>query len=269
LMILRLFLVILIVILTSCSSLPKHYVDVQTLRPLSFENIINEIQSERVIFVGEFHGDRKSHAVEFEVIKSLHEKGKEIVIGFEMFPHTSQHELDGWVDGSTDKRKFLEIFQSHVNLPFYYYKNIFEYAREWGIPIVGINADKTLIRNVSRNGIEAIPEKVLEELKFSGCSQNNEYTQMFAKKYHNKKMTFLCNGQRLRDTYMAYNIAKILEHNDSTVIVIVGIAHAVKVAVPQILNQYTPLQYKVILPEGVKRIFERRLDTGITDYIWY
>jgi pheromone shutdown protein TraB len=82
-------------------------------------------------------------------------------------------------------------------------------------------------------------------------------------------MTFLCNGQRLRDTYMAYNIAKILEHNDSTVVVIVGIAHAVKLAVPQILNQYTPLPYKVILPESVKHIFEKRLDSGITDYIWY
>jgi uncharacterized iron-regulated protein len=268
-MILRLFLVILIVILTSCASLPKHFADVQTLRPLSFENLINEIQTERVIFVGEFHGDRKSHAVEFEVIKSLHEKGKDIVIGFEMFPYTSQHELDGWVDGSTDKRKFLEIFQHHVNLPFYYYKNIFEYAREWGIPIVGINSDKTLIRNVSINGIEAAPAKVLAELKFSGCSQNHEYTKMFAKKYHSNKMTFLCNGQRLRDTYMAYNIAKILEDNDSIVVVIVGIAHAVKVAVPQILNQYKPLPYKVILPEGVKRILERRLDTGITDYIWY
>ncbi len=110
--------------LTSCASFPKHFVEVQTLRPLSFENLINEVQTDRVIFVGEFHGDRKSHAVEFEVIKSLHEKGKDIVIGFEMFPHTNQHELDGWVDGSTDKRRFLEIFQNHVNLPFYYYENI-------------------------------------------------------------------------------------------------------------------------------------------------
>jgi uncharacterized iron-regulated protein len=260
-------------ILSSCASLPEHYLDLVTHEILAFEDMLREVEDERVIFVGEIHADPESHAVQFEVIRHLHERGDDVLIAFEMFPYTEQKTLDGWINGTISRKEFMKIYRQIVNLPFHHYGKILEYARSMGIPVVGINADKTMISNVSKKGIETVSEDLLSGIKFTECTGNDEYARFLGfsegKTYHKAKMDFLCDGQRLRDAFMAYHIANILEQEQVKVVVMVGVLHAAKVAVPGMLQNHLSVPYKVLMPERIRDIAGTPYNMDIADYMWY
>jgi uncharacterized iron-regulated protein len=256
-----------------CSSLPRHFVSLETEGIVPFERVLEEIGDERVIFVGEMHGDRKSHRVEFEVLKYLHERGDEVVIAFEMFPYTEQDVLDQWGNGAMDERQFVDRYHRIVNLPFQTYKKILYYARRNGIPVVGINAEKALISTVSIGGIADVSSSLMKKIKFQKCSDEDSYSRMLGfskgKQYHKSQMTYLCDGQRLRDAHMAYNIARILKSRDVKVVVMAGILHTIKAAVPAMLQDHLPVSYRVLMPANVRRFVEAGDETEIADYVWY
>jgi len=260
-------------ILSGCASLPGHFISLETKNVVPFEDMLEEIGDERVIFVGEMHGDRKSHTVEFEVLKYLYEQGDKVVIAFEMFPYTEQDVLDKWVNGTIDERQFVGRYHRVVNMPFRTYKKILLYARKNGIPVIGINAEKTLISTVSKGGLKNVSSSVLEKIKFQKCSDDSSYSRMLGfssdKQYHKNQMTFLCDGQRLRDAHMSYHIAGILKSRDVKVVAMLGVMHALKVAVPDMLQDHLPVSYRVLMPARVRHMIETGSDAEIADYVWY
>jgi len=269
----RLTVFILILIISGCATLPKRYVSLNTGDELDFSEVLTEIETSKAIFVGEFHATPKHHKVQYEVIKHLHNTGRKVAIAFEMFPGDKQDALDGWVTGSIPESDFKRIYQSYVNLPFRYYRHIFLFARNSGIPIYGINARKELIVNVLRNGLEVVPELFLEKINFTSCSQNSEYEKMIglsgSRDYHTTGMPYLCDAQRIRDAVMAYNVAKLMVDGNYTVVVLTGVTHAAKLAMPGMLKNYTALPYKVLVPRNVSQIVHREPDLNIADYLWY
>lgn len=87
--------------------------------------------------------------------------------------------------------------------------------------------------------------------------------------FHESQMAFLCDGQRLRDAHMSYHIAKILKSRDVKVVVMVGILHAIKAAVPDMLQDHLPVSYRVILPAEIQQILGTGTEAAIADYVWY
>lgn len=253
--------------------MPEHFISLETESIVPFEHVLEEIGEDRVIFVGEIHGDRKSHTIEFEVLKYLHERGDEVVIAFEMFPSMEQRILDQWVDGTIDERQFVWSYYRIVNLPYYTYKKILRFARNNGIPVKGINADKNLISKVSKDGIDNVSPSVLKKIKFEKCSDNDRYSRTLGfskgRQYHEHQMTFLCDGQRLRDAHMSYHIANILKSGDVKVVVMVGILHAIKAAVPDMLQKHLTVSYKVLMPSEIQEVLETEQDEAIADFVWY
>ncbi len=54
----------------------------------------------RVVFIGESHTDIAFHRVQLQVIRELHKRGREVLVGLEMYPYTEQASLDLWNCGS-------------------------------------------------------------------------------------------------------------------------------------------------------------------------
>ena len=268
----RLIIFISLLIISGCATLPKHYVSLNTGADLNFNEVLTEIETSKAIFVGEFHATPRHHKVQFEVIKHLHNAGKKVAIAFEMLPETKQDILDGWINGSIPESVFSEIYQDYVNLSFRYYRDIFLFARDAGIPIIGINAGNDLIVNISKKGLKVVPEELLKKTSFTSCSQDSAYESLIgfadSRQYHVSGMPYLCDAQRVRDSVMTYNVAKLMVDN-YTVVVLTGVTHAVKLAMPGMLKNYTTLPYKVILPHKVSYIIRREPDLNITDYFWY
>ena len=132
-----------------------------------------------------------------------------------------------------------------------------------------MNAEDAVIREVSKNGLQAIPADFLKKIQFTDCLADTAYKELINSIYHASEFPFFCDGQRLRDSVMAYNIANALRGNNYTLVVIAGVAHSTKIAVPSILERQTGTTYSVLLPEEVKYFIKRTPDRDIADYIWY
>jgi uncharacterized iron-regulated protein len=256
-----------------CATLPEHYVSLHNLRASSFEEILHQIKNEKVIFIGEGHGIKEDHLVQFEVVRHLHENGKDVVIALEMFPSEAQSILNQWIRGEVSESDFKKAYYSVWNVPYEYYSKIFEYARQVGIPLAGINGNEAFINNVAKTGVEKLPEYFRKEVKVPSCAGAPEYSRMIdlfeAKIAHVSEMPFVCDAQLLRDSLMAYNIVKILQRDRFTIVALVGSTHALRVAVPRILFKYYNVNSVVLVSKKFADIVSPESDAEIADYIWY
>ena len=62
----------------------------------------------RLLFVGESHTDMDFHDAQLLVIQALHDAGREVLIGLEMYPYTHQEYLDQWIAQEATEAEFLE-----------------------------------------------------------------------------------------------------------------------------------------------------------------
>jgi hypothetical protein len=68
---------------------------------------------------------------------------------------------------------------------------------------------------------------------------------------------------------MAFTIADAVRGNNGTVVVLAGVAHSFKLAVPHMLENHGEITYSVLLPEAVAYFIGKTPDKNIADYIWY
>jgi len=232
-----------------------------------------EIEDERVIFIGEIHAKPSSHHVQLEVIKHLHESGRDVSIAIEIFPAAQQKYLNAWINDSISRDDFAKIFSSIANLPFSAYEEIFNYARQNKIAMTGIDAVRKSISDISKNGIKNVHADFLKKVKYSQCTEEPQYMEQLGfsgkRNYHETGMPHLCDGQRMRDSVMAFNLSRIVLNSQSTVVVMLGLVHASKIAVPGMLQKHTEVDYVVLMPEGIKSISNRNPALDVADYIWY
>ena len=254
---------------TGCASLPANYVDLNDQTPLRLDAVLAKISDKQVIFVGEIHGTSSIHLLQAEVIKQLKERGKEVVVALEAFPFTRQEILNKWIEGSLNKYDFRQAYKAIWSIPFHYYERIFDYAREAQIPLLAINAEDMMIREVTGKGLQAVPEDFLRKIGYTDCSTDPEYKDLVNKTPHASEFPFFCDAQRLRDSVMASTIAEAVKGGHKTVIVLAGVAHAVKPAAPRLLRNHGDITCAVLLPEEVIHFIRKTPDRSIADFIWY
>ncbi len=264
---------VILCLITGCATLPGHYVSLHDQGATSFEEILHQIRNVKVIFVGEGHVIEEDHLVQLEIVRRLHESGKDVVIALEMFPAEMQPVLDQWTGGEISESDFKKVYSSVWTVPYGYYSKIFEYARQVGIPLAGINGNEALINDVAKNGLEKLPPDFREVLKVTSCAGASEYRRMIdlfgARVSHVSEMPFLCEAQLLRDSLMAQNIANILEGGGFTVVALVGSIHALRAAVPSILLKYPNVNSAVLMSRDFANILSSGSDAEIADYVWY
>lgn len=254
---------------TGCASLPSNYVELDNQTPLSLDAVLGKISEKQVIFIGEIHGTSSIHLLQSEIIKYLNRSGREVTIGLEAFPYTRQELLDQWIEGSLNKYDFQRAYKAVWSIPFHYYEEIFDYAREQHIPLLAINAEDMMIRNVSKKGLQVVPEDFLRKIKYTDCSTDTEYRDLVSGTPHASEFPFFCDAERLRDTVMASIIAQTVKEGNKTVIVLAGVAHSVKPAVPRLLKNRGEIACTVLLPEEVSYFIRKTPDRNIADFIWY
>ena len=73
--------------------------DTATGEVLSANQLVSRLRDTRLLLAGESHTTADFHRVQLRVIRALHESGRKVMIGLEMFPYTEQKSLDNWRDG--------------------------------------------------------------------------------------------------------------------------------------------------------------------------
>ena len=240
---------------------------------LPLSQAISELKKSRIVVVGEHHNKGAHHRAQLAVIQALNEAGLEVAVGLEMFRHDSQPALDRWVAGGMDAQRFEKIYYDNWNFPWQAYSMIFEYARDQQIPMIGLNVPREITRQVSRNGFNSLTPEQKGQLAEVSCVVDQQYMnyirQAFGGHGHGQlNFIHFCEAQMVWDTAMAVYSINYLEKNpNATVVILTGVGHAQKGAVPRQIHMRSKLPSAVILPEVAGSIDRETISSNEADYL--
>ncbi len=247
--------------------------DLQSGREMPMSAVTAALKENRIILIGEHHNNENHHRAQLGFIRALRESGARVAIGLEMFRSDSQKDLDRWIAGTIDEKRFQEIYYDNWNFPWSAYRMIFEYAREHKLPLVGLNVPRDITRKVSRQGFQSLSEAQKGALSDITCRVDKEYMDYIRKAFGahghgNLDFTYFCEAQLVWDNVMAVNSLEYLKNNpDAVLVLLAGTGHVQKGAIPRQIRQRSEVPHAVILPE-VEGIFDSRsISTRDADYI--
>jgi len=244
-------------------------INVAEIKTLS--DVIESVSGKRIIYVGETHGNFAHHAVQLDVIKGLHRKGRQIAIGMEMFQRPFQGVLDSYIAGKINEREFLkksEYFK-RWGMDYNFYKPIVDFARSKQIPIVALNISREIIRKVRIGGIDSLSEDEKNLVPLLMDFSDNEYRERLREVFDrhdfpNGEFEYFHQAQILWDEAMAMSAYEFLKENTGyQMVVLAGSGHLSHASgIPQRVYRRNGYDYAIILSDAA-------IEENIADYIIY
>lgn len=194
----------------------------------------------RVLFVGEEHTTPEFHDVELAAIKALHEAGREVLIGLEMYPYDRQAPLDEWIDGKLTEKGFVDLSGWYVYWSHHwgYYRDIFQYAREQGLRMYGVNLPRAAVDLVRAKGFDALDPETRAHLPPKIDVANAEHRRLFRAYFSDEDalhsqmsdaaLDSLHRAQVAWDASMGWNAAQALEKHggkNAIIVIFIGAGH--------------------------------------------
>jgi uncharacterized iron-regulated protein len=226
--------------------------------PISFAQLLNDLDTARVIFVGESHDQIEHHQIQVRMIHDLVAKGKDVVISMEMFEKSQQATLDRWGQGLLTEEEFLEESQWEKTwgMDHELYKGILDTAKTYRLKILGLNVPRDLVRTVAENGMQGLsPEgrKLLPEMDLTNRHHRAYIATIFEghEKGSAKAFENFYEAQCLWDEGMAQSLFEFLESPQAkgkTVLVFAGSGHIVfGFGIPNRLYRRIPVPYQTVV----------------------
>lgn len=245
--------------------------------PVALSQLMRDVEASDLVMIGEAHDNLKHHQMQIALIRSLTAKKIPFAIGLEMFQADSQQQLDDWTEGKITEQNFKEIFDHNWSQDWKMYRDIFLYARDNRIPMVGLNIPKETVMKVSREGYDSLTPAEKKGLpQGTNCDLNNPHTVFLKKSFKNvfdhvtngKVFTYFCEAQTIRNSGMAMNIARYMKkHPGRKIVGLAGVWHSVRNAVPEQLEQNgIKLDCTVIIP-AIPELNAGNATTGEADYV--
>jgi uncharacterized iron-regulated protein len=244
-------------------------------REIAFSQMIGEIKKSTFVLVGEIHNIQAHHRTELDIIRALHESDVPLSIGLEMFRADSQKSLDEWVKGVLPLDRFLPVYYDNWRQGWPLYRDIFLYARDHDIPMVGLNIPDRIAEAVAKKGFASLSrdEKVQLPPGIS-CDVDPAYMDFIRKAYADharhadKQFLNFCEAQMVWDQSMAWHLVEyVKKHPGRTVIVLAGVGHSWKRGIPERISRESKYSFKVIMPLVPDQIDPGSVTIKDTDYV--
>jgi uncharacterized iron-regulated protein len=241
---------------------------------LSLADIIKDLKESQLVFVGETHTEQSHHLMQLQTIRALKKAGAPLAIGFEMFRRDSQSDLDRWVDGELSEKEFEKIYYKNWNYPYPLYRDIFQFARDQKIPMIGLNVPPEITKQVARKGFSSLTPEQRGDLPMVTCRVDPEYMAFVRRSlgmhgHGGMEFTKFCEAQLVWDTAMAWSLLRYLEKNpEATVVVVAGSGHSWKLGIPAQIQSRSTFPSRVILPEIPGRVDKENIALHEADYVW-
>jgi uncharacterized iron-regulated protein len=155
--------------------------DTRAGRTLTTGELAAALDDVRVLFVGESHTDIAFHRVQLQVIRELQRRGREVLIGLEMFPYTEQAALDLWNSGAVGEDEFVAKSRWYRNWGYHwhYYRDIFLYARQNGIRMFGVNTPREVVSAVRKKGLQNLTPEEAARIPPKVDTSNEDHKTLF------------------------------------------------------------------------------------------
>lgn len=134
--------------------------------PIAAPALFADLARAQTVLLGERHDRADIHRWQLHTAAGL-AAHRPIVMGFEMFPARLDPVLADWVAGrigSEDAFLTRAEWGSVWGFPPELYLPLFRFCREAGVPMLGLNVRRGLVRAVGAGGWEAVPEDEREGL---------------------------------------------------------------------------------------------------------
>lgn len=129
------------------------WVDVYLGEPLPYQDVLEDLATVRVVYLGECHALKRHHAIQAKVLSDLADKGVPLVLGLEQMEAFQQPALDRYNRGEIDFDQLAkETDWANRWSNYADYRTIVETARKRKIPVIALNARAETIRQVARSG---------------------------------------------------------------------------------------------------------------------
>ncbi len=247
--------------------------DVRQKRQVALGEIMDDLKKDRFILVGEHHSDEWHHLAQLMVIKALHDSGVGVAVGMEMFRQDAQRDLDRWVAGELNEAAFQRVYYENWGLPWPLYSMIFHYVRENRIPLVGLNVPREITQQVAREGFESLTNAQKGKLPDVTCRVNRQYMDYIRRAYGahahgHMNFTYFCEAQLVWDKAMAIHaLDHIRQDPDRIMVLLTGIGHAWKWAIPTQIRERSALPLAVMVPEVSGSVAPATVSVEDADYI--
>lgn len=208
-----------------------------------------------LVYVGETHDNPASHRLQLEILTSMQQRHPgRVSLGMEMFNNEQQPVLDKWVAGELSEKDFLRESRWYENWgsDFELYRELLEYCRDQGIPVVGLNVTKALGRKVSMTPMDELDESTRAQLP--EMDMNDPYQQAMIEEIfgaHGAGATMLESFKRrqtLWDEVMAASVADYMRDRvDHHMVVVAGGWHvSYGFGIPRRVHRRLPLPYVLV-----------------------
>jgi len=240
---------------------------------VSFEQLMEDLETSRVVYVGETHTNPEHHNVQLKIIQALFENTPNLAVGMEMFDHSYQDVLDLWSAGKLDEQEFLRKVHWYANWRFDFslYKGILEFIKANHIRLVGLNIPNHIPPKIREGGIASLRDDETKHLPQDldlSIKAHREYVQ---KVFENHRHHFrgevefenFYAAQSVWEDAMAQAIAENL--NADVMVVLAGNGHIqFKYGIPQRAFKRTGASFRTVYPASAGR----SVTPDIADYIW-
>lgn len=144
----------------------NHFYDYQLVRsmdqkPITISQLIEELTSSNVIFVGEMHSHSASHYLQIQVLTMLYQNKPQLVLSMEQFERDKQSVVDAYLDKKIGEQTLIAQANAWPNYASDY-RPLVEFAKAHQIPVIAANAPKALVRCIAQKGPEVadvLPEQ--------------------------------------------------------------------------------------------------------------
>jgi len=240
-------------------------------KPVTFDMLMADLNTVRIIYVGEQHTNPADHTLQLKILKHLCALKPNLIVGMEMFDQTYQPILDQWSSGALSTQAFIEKTQWYANWKFDFdlYRQLLDYIRQKRIPLIALNIPSYIPSRIAVGGIEnLLPEdkKFLPKTINTSNPSYRDYIRKIFKQHHIEgidNFDYFYEAQCVWDDVMAQSIAEHL--NKNTMIVFAGNGHITHdFGIPERAYALTNASFRTVMPinEGSEA------DLTVADYLW-
>lgn len=250
-----------------------HIIEASTKSEVRPADLVDDLRQAQVVFVGELHDHKGHHQAQLTLIRKLADGNRPLAIGLEMFRRDSQSDLDGWSNKELSLSEFLPVYSENWGM-WAQYRDIFLYARQESLKMIGLNISRSLTSKVAQNGFESLSDEDRQVLGDVQCQVSSEYSEFIQQALGEHggigtQFLYFCEAQLLWDSMMARHLVDFLKENeDYRVLVLAGSGHAWKFGIPRQMLREADVSYRVVLPEIPGRVDRRNVTGDIADYLW-
>ncbi|MCH7410100.1 ChaN family lipoprotein [Belliella sp. DSM 111904] len=187
---------------------------------VSIDQMFKEAKSKDLIFFGELHNNAIVHWIQLQLLKSLSQTERKLILSGEFFERDDQLNIDEWFGGKINEKNF----EAEAKLWNNYqtdYRPLLQHAKENNIPFVASNIPRKYASLVSKEGLESL-ESLSEEAKkyiaplpikvdmslpgYAGMKEMMHGSGMNA--------DYMIQAQAIKDATMAFSLFESLENKN-------------------------------------------------------